>query len=129
MEILPESIYYKVLRVDDNGLRKSAIIHPDLGGIYYPKNQWVTPVIPNSVLMVFHQYNDAKEFVDWSMISDNYLIVRCHIKESQNQLFKICSSSMNVKWFWENINEPRQPMNTVLPPQGTLFVDAVYCIE
>jgi hypothetical protein len=108
-------IYYKCL-----GNNRSII---GLKGIslYYTLNEWVYPVIPNSKLFVFDTLKSAKECYLGNQIFECEIF---GVPESPSYIADI----YEVKDFWKRINKEQLPdFNNmdILPPVGTLLVDAV----
>lgn len=127
-----EEIFWKVLNVGPDGERRSAMVGKYLGGINYPLKEWVTPSIPNSVLMVFATKGNAVYYHDWiSEIDKKHIIVPCYIVKSNIHITEICSSMVDIQKYWKNINnpDPWQWVITMRPLPGTIFAEKVFCTE
>lgn len=111
--------YWKVLDAD----RISARIGFLYGGIEYPPNQWVTPTTENSKLMVFKTKKNALKFAK----TFRQKVVKCYAKKTQSKNLKVCNCLVHLKEFW--INPELKKSHSANPPEGTIFADAVYCLE
>ncbi len=131
-------IYYKVITSKNahHGSRRSAIVSPQGGGILYPKRQWIKPKIKDSKLMVFKRKKDAVGFT--KAIYDS-VIVRCYIKGLQSSNLFMTLNPESCRDFWKKANklsikelkelcaESTSPI--YIPPVGTVYASAVYCLE
>lgn len=131
-------IYYKVISSKDGyrGPRRSAIVTPKGGGIYYSKRQWIKPKIKGSKLMVFKRKKDAIEFKKTIYYA---IIVRCYIKGLKSNNLFMTLNPEQCRDFWKKANklsikklkelcaDNTSPIYT--PPEGTVYASAVYCLE
>jgi hypothetical protein len=93
--------------------------------LYYTLNEWVYPVIPNSKLFVFDSLDNAKRCPGFKVF--DFQIFECEVLGVPESPYFI-SQIFKVKDFWKRINKEQLPdFNNmhILPPVGTLLVDAV----
>lgn len=125
---MSKKIYYKVLSTGRHSYMWEYIDEKCI--VSYPIKKWVKPRIKSSSLMVFKSKKHAEDFLrvscSWSTI-----IVPCHIEISEVQQPYILPLTYGVKFirqFWQGNFTPWVDDRKKIP-KGTVFADAVYCLE
>lgn len=130
-----EQVYYKVLSEG----RKSIVQNTSLK-LTYPVGVWTEPIIKGSKLMVFEKKEDAVALLLRHQ-EEYWEIAPCHIRLAEFQPTCILTSfgiGGNLQKFWDGASAKEWEQTLQLMkiqganwplPKGTVFADAVYCLE
>ena len=151
-------IYYKVI-IEETRKSFITLNTPDIYykyqymGVKYPTKEWAKPIIPYSKLFVFDCEHYASLFInaeyyeedDWTSEEEIYhpKIVPCYIKNPikiKELMLHFTGDTLNNGpiSYWQDFKKNKKNLRRFFEknrsilrpaPKGTVFCDAVYCLE